>query len=145
MKVKEMSWFQKGSFCDTDSVPTRVLRLGFSDRSLTWLVLAPISPSVSLPSPRDPPRVSLSSKHLASLPHQIVMNWIYKYNETYCSDRYKRRTQKNIKPSIRGQSHGDGVWLPGSQRFWGRASKRHPWGRCSYPYLLLHDLYLTTL
>ncbi|KAF3848999.1 hypothetical protein F7725_015496 [Dissostichus mawsoni] len=43
MKVKEMSWFQKGSFSDMDSVPTRVLRLGLSDRSLTWLVLAPIA------------------------------------------------------------------------------------------------------
>lgn len=43
MNVKEISWFQKGSFSDMDSVPTRVLRLGLLDRSLTWLVLAPIS------------------------------------------------------------------------------------------------------
>lgn len=42
MKVKEMSWFQKGSFSDMDSVPTRVFRLGLLDRSLIWLVLAPI-------------------------------------------------------------------------------------------------------
>lgn len=40
-----------------DSVPTRVLRLGLVDRSLTWLVLAPIS-TVSLQ--RDPP-ISTSS------------------------------------------------------------------------------------
>lgn len=43
MKVNEMSWFQKGSFSEMDSVPIRVLRLWFSGRSLTWLVLAPIS------------------------------------------------------------------------------------------------------
>ena len=43
MKVKEMSWFQNGSFSDMDSVPTRAFRLGLSDRSLTWLVLAPIT------------------------------------------------------------------------------------------------------
>ncbi|TNN85331.1 hypothetical protein EYF80_004353 [Liparis tanakae] len=43
MKVKEMSWFQKGSFSEMESLPTRALRLGLSDRSLTWLVLAPIA------------------------------------------------------------------------------------------------------
>ena len=49
MNVKEMSWFQKGSFSDMDSVPTRALRLGLSDRSLTWLVLAPISTGSAQP------------------------------------------------------------------------------------------------
>lgn len=49
MKVKEMSWFQNGSFSDMDSVPTRALRLGLSDRSLTWLVLAPISAGCAQP------------------------------------------------------------------------------------------------
>ena len=43
MKVKEMSWFQNGSFSDMDSVPMRVLRLWLSDKSVTRLVLAPIS------------------------------------------------------------------------------------------------------
>lgn len=57
--VKEMSWFQKGSFSDMDSVPTRVLRLWLSDRSLIWLVLAPISaPSSQTHTPRFTPFLS---------------------------------------------------------------------------------------
>lgn len=41
--VKDISWFQKGSFSETDSGPISFCRLWFSARSLTWLVLAPIS------------------------------------------------------------------------------------------------------
>lgn len=58
MNVKEISWFQKGSFSDMDSVPTRVLRLGLLDRSLTWLVLAPIS---TASRQRDAPVLTSSS------------------------------------------------------------------------------------
>lgn len=55
-KVKEMSWFQKGSFSDMDSVPTRVLRLWLLARSLMWLVLAPISaPSSQTHTPHFTP------------------------------------------------------------------------------------------
>lgn len=50
MKVKDISWFQKGSFSDMDSVPTRVLRLWLLDTSLIWLVLAPISAPSSQPN-----------------------------------------------------------------------------------------------
>lgn len=44
VKVNEISWFQKGSFSETASGPIRVRMLWLSDRSLTWLVFAPIAP-----------------------------------------------------------------------------------------------------
>lgn len=64
MKVKEMSWFQKGSFSDMDSVPTRVLRLELSDRSLTWLVLAPIS--TASPQPDVPVFKAFFTGHMTN-------------------------------------------------------------------------------
>ncbi len=44
VKVNEISWFQKGSFSEMESGPIRVRMLWLSDRSLTWLVFAPIAP-----------------------------------------------------------------------------------------------------
>lgn len=71
MKVKDISWFQKGSFSDMDSVPTRVLRLWLLDRSLIWLVLAPISAPSSQPNTL---RFTVLTRHMKNSAGQDMLN-----------------------------------------------------------------------
>lgn len=73
MKVKDISWFQKGSFSDMDSVPTRVLRLWLLDRSLMWLVLAPISAPSSQPNTL---RFTVLTRHMKNSAGQDKLKWL---------------------------------------------------------------------